>query len=77
MLYMPGGYGTCVDFADNMGALVSAFAAAGKVVCTVCHGPNSLVNATNADGTPLVKGKKVAYLPTYLPTCIPTYLPTY
>mmetsp|Transcript_40544 Transcript_40544/g.80084 ORF Transcript_40544/g.80084 Transcript_40544/m.80084 type:complete len:453 (+) Transcript_40544:72-1430(+) len=61
IVFFAGGHGTCVDFpTDQVGAVASKAFQAGKVVAAVCHGPMALVNATLADGEPLVKGKKVA-----------------
>ena len=49
------------DLPDNpqVAKLVGQFADADKVVASVCHGPASLVGATLADGTPVVKGRRV------------------
>jgi len=59
IVFFAGGHGTCVDFpTDDVGAAVAKAAAAGKIVCAVCHGPMALVNAKGPDGVPLVKGKK-------------------
>eukprot|EP00936_MAST-01D_sp_MAST-1D-sp1_P000689 g689.t1 len=58
-IFLAGGHGTCVDFPDGAAAVVSTFARADKVVGAVCHGPMGLTKATLADGTPLVKGKRV------------------
>ncbi|CAE8703027.1 unnamed protein product [Polarella glacialis] len=61
IVFFAGGHGTCVDFpTDAVGATVSKALAADKVVATVCHGSMALVHAKAADGTPLVKGKKIA-----------------
>ena len=35
------------------------FFRAGKVTSAVCHGPAAIVGATDADGNPIVKGKRV------------------
>ena len=35
------------------------FFRAGKVTSAVCHGPAAIVGATAADGSPIVKGKRV------------------
>merc|ERR1719436_1783203 len=60
IVFFAGGHGTCVDFpTDAVGAAVAKAAAAGKVVCAVCHGLMALVKAKGADGEPLLKGKKV------------------
>ena len=39
--------------------LIEAMAAAGKTVAAVCHAPGVLRHAKAADGSPLVKGRKV------------------
>jgi len=61
-VFLPGGHGTMTDFPDNatLARIVSDFAAEGRVVAAVCHGPAGLLGATNRDGSPLVKGKRVA-----------------
>lgn len=61
-LFLPGGHGTMADYPDNvaLARLVSAFDAAGKVVAAVCHGPAALVSAQKSDGSPFVKGRRVA-----------------
>ncbi|WP_299049213.1 type 1 glutamine amidotransferase domain-containing protein [uncultured Tateyamaria sp.] len=61
-IFLPGGHGTMFDYPDDLdlAALVEAFDRAGKVVAAVCHGPAGLVQAKAADGTPLVKGRRVA-----------------
>lgn len=59
-IFFPGGHGTMFDMpSEPVGRLVSQFADAGKVVAAVCHGPAAFVRAVRADGTPLVKGRKV------------------
>lgn len=58
-IFLAGGHGTCVDFADGLADAVTAAYAKGKVVGAVCHGPTGLVKAKDGDA-PLVKGKKVA-----------------
>ncbi|QHS21781.1 type 1 glutamine amidotransferase domain-containing protein [Virgibacillus sp. MSP4-1] len=61
-IFLPGGHGTMFDFPDNatLQHVLQRFAEKGKVIGSVCHGPAGLVNATYADGTPIVKGKKVS-----------------
>ncbi|KAI1149448.1 ThiJ/PfpI family protein [Nemania diffusa] len=59
-LFYPGGHGPMFDLvsdADSI-ALIEEFAAAGKPVAAVCHGPVVLLNAKRADGTPLLAGKE-------------------
>ncbi|WP_424975617.1 type 1 glutamine amidotransferase domain-containing protein [Dinoroseobacter sp. S124A] len=60
-IFLPGGHGTAFDFPQStaLAKAVSAIHAAGGVVAAVCHGPAGLVNATRADGTPLVAGLRV------------------
>ena len=59
---MPGGHGTCVDFINNpvLKKAVEDMYNAGKVVCSVCHGPMCLTDCVKPDGSPLVKGLTVA-----------------
>lgn len=58
-IFLPGGHGPMFDLPENsdLQRLLREFHAAGKIIAAVCHGPAGLVNATLADGTPLVKGK--------------------
>jgi putative intracellular protease/amidase len=60
-VFYPGGHGPLWDLAADPHsiALIEAMVAAGKPVATVCHGPAVLREARNADGTPLVAGRKV------------------
>jgi arylsulfatase A-like enzyme/putative intracellular protease/amidase len=62
LVYLAGGWGAAYDFAtsDDLAAAVTAAATADIVIGGVCHGPLGLVNATIADGTPLVAGRKVS-----------------
>jgi len=57
-IFLAGGHGTCVDFADGAAEICTKAYAAGKVVAAVCHGPFGLTKAMDGDA-PLVKGKKV------------------
>jgi putative intracellular protease/amidase len=61
-IFFAGGHGTMWDFPDSAAAqkAIREIDAAGGIVSAVCHGPAALVNATRADGTLLVAGKKVA-----------------
>jgi putative intracellular protease/amidase len=61
-VFFAGGHGTMWDFADSPAVqrVIRDVYEAGGVVSAVCHGPAALVNATLADGTYLVSGKKVA-----------------
>lgn len=61
-VFFPGGLGPMVDITGNpeVQAVVRRAWDAGKVVAAVCHGPAALLGVTLADGTPLVRGRKVA-----------------
>ena len=58
-IFLPGGHGPMFDLPEDLDLqrLLREFHDAGKIIAAVCHGPAGLVNATLADGTPLVKGK--------------------
>ncbi|PTB69420.1 class I glutamine amidotransferase-like protein [Trichoderma citrinoviride] len=60
-IFYPGGHGPMYDLVDDADSvkLIEEFAAAGKVVAAVCHGTIALVNAKQANGEPLLKGKEV------------------
>jgi putative intracellular protease/amidase len=60
-VFYPGGHGPLWDLAEdkNSIALIEAFYANNKPVAAVCHAPAVFKHTKNADGTPLVKGKKV------------------
>lgn len=60
-VFYPGGHGPLWDLAEDKDsiALIEAMYAAGKPVSAVCHAPGVLRHAGAANGTPLVKGKKV------------------
>ncbi len=60
-VFYPGGHGPLWDLAEDKAsiALIEAMFAAGKPVAAVCHAPAVLRHVKAADGTPLVKGKKV------------------
>ena len=61
VLFYPGGHGPLWDLADDTDSimLIESMAATGKTVAAVCHAPGVLRRAKAADGTPLVKGRKV------------------
>lgn len=61
-VFYPGGHGPLWDLAEdkNSIALIEDFYTSNKPVAAVCHAPGVFKNTTNADGSPLVKGKKVA-----------------
>lgn len=60
-IFYPGGHGPMFDLVSDKDsiALIEEFAAAGKPVASVCHGPIVLVNAKGKDGQPLIAGKRV------------------
>ncbi|QKS72886.1 type 1 glutamine amidotransferase domain-containing protein [Paenalkalicoccus suaedae] len=60
-VFLPGGHGTVYDYPDNLllQRLLRETAENDRVIGSVCHGPSGLIHATYADGTPIVKGKKV------------------
>lgn len=60
-VFYPGGHGPLWDLAEdkNSIALIEAFYSNNKPVAAVCHAPGIFKNTKNADGSPLVKGKKV------------------
>ncbi|OYY92244.1 MAG: type 1 glutamine amidotransferase domain-containing protein [Polaromonas sp. 28-63-22] len=61
-VFYPGGHGPLWDLANDAHSikLIESMYAAGKPVSAVCHAPGALRNTRSADGSPLVKGKKVA-----------------
>ncbi|MEJ2059265.1 MAG: type 1 glutamine amidotransferase domain-containing protein [Gammaproteobacteria bacterium] len=61
-VFFPGGHGTMYDMPGNaaVAQLVGRFADEDKVVAAVCHGPAALLDAQRADGTPVVKGHRIA-----------------
>ena len=60
-LFYPGGHGPLWDLAEDADSikLIERMAAAGKTVSAVCHAPGVFCHTKAADGSPLVKGKKV------------------
>ena len=60
-VFYPGGHGPLWDLAEDADSikLIEAMAAAGKTVSAVCHAPGVFRHTKAADGSPLVKGKKV------------------
>jgi putative intracellular protease/amidase len=60
-VFYPGGHGPLWDLADDKSSirLIEATIAAGKPVAAVCHAPAVLRHVRGADGSPLVKGRKV------------------
>ena len=60
-VFYPGGHGPLWDLANDATsiALIEKFNSQTKPIAFVCHAPAALKDVKNADGTPLVKGKKV------------------
>ena len=60
-LFYPGGHGPLWDLAEDKDsiALIEGTYRAGKPVALVCHAPGVLRHVKAADGTPLVRGKRV------------------
>jgi putative intracellular protease/amidase len=60
-IFYPGGHGPLWDLAEDKIsiALIEAFYQAGKPVAAVCHAPGVFRHVKDADGQPLVKGKRV------------------
>ncbi|SRX72410.1 type 1 glutamine amidotransferase domain-containing protein [Aequorivita antarctica] len=60
-VFYPGGHGPLWDLAEdkNSIALIESFYKNNKPVAAVCHAPAIFKNTKAADGSPLVKGKKV------------------
>ncbi|MDR8363363.1 type 1 glutamine amidotransferase domain-containing protein [Pseudomonas sp. JL3] len=60
-VFYPGGHGPLWDLAEDPFSivLIESFFKAGKPVAAVCHAPGVLRHVKDADGQPLVKGKRV------------------
>jgi putative intracellular protease/amidase len=60
-VFYPGGHGPLWDLANDATSitLIENFNRQEKPIAFVCHAPAALKSVKNADGTPLVKGKKV------------------
>jgi putative intracellular protease/amidase len=61
IVYLAGGWGAAFDlgFSESLAAKITEANAAGSIIGGVCHGPLGLINATTADGKPLVEGRRV------------------
>lgn len=61
IIYLAGGWGAAYDLGTSgaLGEKISQAYAAGKVVGGVCHGPLGLLHATDENGEPLIKGRRV------------------
>ncbi|MFE7114743.1 type 1 glutamine amidotransferase domain-containing protein [Streptomyces sp. NPDC057654] len=59
---LPGGHGPVVDLYQDadLGRLLTAADAAGKLVGAVCHGPAALLSAVDAEGKWLFAGREMA-----------------
>lgn len=60
-VFYAGGHGPLWDLAEDPDSvrLIEATLGAGKPLALVCHAPGVLRYATNPDGTPLVRGRRV------------------
>ncbi|WP_405798454.1 type 1 glutamine amidotransferase domain-containing protein [Streptomyces sp. NBC_01506] len=60
-VFYPGGHGPLWDLAEDPHSvrLIESTLRAGKPLALVCHAPGVLRHATAADGTPLVRGRRV------------------
>jgi len=60
-VFYPGGHGPLWDLAEDKTSisLIENFYNANKPIAFVCHAPAALKYPKKADGTPIVKGKKV------------------
>jgi putative intracellular protease/amidase len=61
LIFLAGGWGAAYDLAQSevLGQKLTEAWAAGRVVGGVCHGPLGLLKATDEQGQPLVKGRRV------------------
>lgn len=60
--FVVGGHGVMWDLATSpeIAALLGRAHDAGKVIAAVCHGPAALVGVKDAQGQPIVRGRRVA-----------------
>lgn len=60
-VFLAGGHGALWDFADNgtLNALLQGMLEAKKPVAAVCHAPQALLALKNAQGLPLMQGRRV------------------
>ncbi|WP_024695347.1 type 1 glutamine amidotransferase domain-containing protein [Pseudomonas syringae] len=60
-VFYPGGHGPLWDLAESplSIALIESFQRAGKPIGFVCHAPGALRHVKAADGSPLIKGRRV------------------
>ena len=57
-VFVPGGHGSMVDFADNadIGRVLRLMHGAGRPIAALCHGPAALLSAPDADGVWMFDG---------------------
>ena len=62
IVFLAGGWGAAFDFgfSEALGQKITEANADGTLIGGVCHGPLGLINATAANGEPLVQGRKVS-----------------
>jgi len=62
IVFLAGGWGAAFDFgfSEALGQKITEANADGTLIGGVCHGPLGLINATAANGEPLVRGRKVS-----------------
>jgi arylsulfatase A-like enzyme/putative intracellular protease/amidase len=62
VVFLSGGWGAAFDFgfSDDLAAKITEANAQGKIIGGVCHGPLGLLNAKDATGEPLVKGRRIS-----------------
>src|SRR6266699_3602805 len=60
-VFIPGGHGSLVDFADNadIGRVLRLVHGAGKPVAALCHGPAALLSAPQAEGAWMFDGYRM------------------
>jgi putative intracellular protease/amidase len=60
-IYFCGGHGAMWDFPNNkqLISLAESIYSKGGYIASVCHGEAGLINLKDADGNPLVRGKKI------------------
>jgi len=61
-VYVPGGHGAMFDLAESasVATALTQFAKTDRPIAAVCHGPAALVDVKDADGNPIVRGKRVS-----------------
>ncbi|NWH09507.1 MAG: type 1 glutamine amidotransferase domain-containing protein [Alphaproteobacteria bacterium] len=61
IIYLAGGWGAAYDLgtSDILGAKITTAWAANRVIGGVCHGPLGLLKARDAEGKPLVTGRRL------------------